>query len=478
MIVLREEQCLTIPDTEPKVANPSTPALLLSLATSRTYKPDLEDFTGLCTVALAYLTYEQFQTELVESNSFSVLQQAFYDSYTNFDIAHADPDVAEQLKQVWNAFVTIYADISSLATFAAKYPIGSPEVQRLITWLSSPPSYSHLQTAACLSLGNLSRSDTTSLALATQVKDTLLAILSHAVPSPDVTLPSSERPPAQLLHAVLGFLKNLAIPATNKPILSAGLLSKEENTLPRLWTSTTAQPQVQFAAISLSRLLLVNNPPAVKQLCTPLSGQDDGYKARDGPARSNLHVLMDVAFRADAEPTKMEAGRAVCGVIRTLQNTEGVLDNSWTWTRITDTDTVTVSTYGDVGGDISARARFYTTHALPISKTLGELLTQNKFPALRSEALFVLALMGRSTDAGRVAIQVLEPVEACKVLVKAVLGREVSDEELGERQGSVSAIEERQAGQVRGTSVNIGLIDGLGLEPQGDAKPKIGRAHV
>jgi len=463
-------------DLESKVASHSTPALLLSLATSRTNEPDLEDFTGLCTVALAYLTYEQFQTALVESDSFPVLQQALYDSYTRFDIAGADPDVAEQLKQVWNASVTILADISALPAFAAKYPLDSPVVQRLATWLGSPASYSHLQTAACLSLGNLSRSDAASISLVQSALSPLLAIISRAIPtSPSQPqLPISERPSAQLLHAALGFLKNLAIPQANKPTIGNALLSPPQPILPRLWTTTNAQPQVQFATVSLTRLLLINNPSSVALLCAPLPPSPETYTTRDGPALSNLHILMNISLRADAEPTKMEAARAICAVARVLQAPEHyrVLPSSWTWGDQTPEAT-------------TARARFYEAHAAPLTKTLANQLANKKFPVLRSEAIFVLAMLAKSaTDGGKLAVRVLESPEACRVLVDAVAGRAMSDEEWEVVEGGrVTEVDEGEEGK-DSTAAAVpafatGLVDGLGIEPQqADAKQAAGIAKI
>ncbi|KAK0616763.1 hypothetical protein B0T14DRAFT_546876 [Immersiella caudata] len=465
-IIIQLFEQLVAHDLESKVASLSTPALLLILATSQTYEPDLDEFTGLCTVALAYLTYEQFQTPFLESDGFWVLQQAFYDSYTRFDITTADPDTAEQLKQVWNATVSIVADISALPTFAAKYPLDSPVVQRLITWLSSPPSHTHLQTTACLSLGNLSRSDEASSALVQTVATPLLAILSRAIPTTSQPQPPiSDRPPAQLIHAVLGFLRNLAIPQPNKAPLSTALLP---SILPTLWTTTTAQPQVQFATVSLTRLLLTNNPPAVSLLCAP-STSSQPYNTRDGPALSSLHILMDIALRADADPTKMEAARVVCAMARILQAPahQDILSSDWNW--------------DEQNENATSRAKFYSSHVAPIIKTLTNQLTHKKFPSLRSEALFVLALLARSEDGGKLVVGVLESAEACRALVQAVTGKEVSDEDLGVEGGAkvTEVVDDGEKKTEESVAANMGLVDGLGLEPQqADVKQTAGMAKI
>ena len=277
-------------------------------------------------MALAYLSHEQFQTNFLESGCFELLIEAFSDSYSRFDIANTDPEDAGQLKQIWTGFVKAFADISALPSFPLRHPVGSPVIQRLINWLSGPPSYTHLQTAACLCLGNVARSDDASIAIVKDVFPPLLTILTKAGPSLSTTSPPTSTPPSQLLHAVLSFLKNLAIPPANKPLLGT-LLSPPQSVLPHLWSATDAQPQTQFAAVSLTRLLLTGCPANVRLACAPLSA-DPASPARD---RSNLHLLMALRARADAEPTKLEAARAVAAVCRALHSTpvSQVLPAGW-----------------------------------------------------------------------------------------------------------------------------------------------------
>ncbi len=105
--------------------------------------------------------------------------------------------------------------------------------------------------------------------------------------------------------------RTLAIPPANKLRLG-DLLDQPLSILPGLWSSTSVQPQIQFAAVSLGRLLLTGCPPNVARVCAPLPPDTDS----PAHARSNLHVLIDVFRRADAEPTKLEAGRAVAAICR------------------------------------------------------------------------------------------------------------------------------------------------------------------
>ncbi|KAH8903641.1 hypothetical protein BR93DRAFT_918402 [Coniochaeta sp. PMI_546] len=424
-------EILASKEPEANMANPATATCLLNLAVSRTYPPDLEDFCGLTSVALAYLTHERFQAHLLESGSCELLMQCFEDSYGRFDITNTDPEETAELKQLWIAFVQIFADISASPYFAA-LPLASPPVQRLVQWLGSPFfSYPHLQTAACLSLGNIARSDETSTALLRDVYGPISTMLTSMSP-----------PAAQLLHAVLSFLKNLAIPVPNKPILGQLLLEPPSNSiLSRLWLTETQQ-QTQFAAISLTRLLVSSCPANVSRLCTPLS-PDPSSPAHE---RTNLHLLISVGSRADAEPTKFEVARTVAAVCKVLH------------TPYPPTSQPLLS-WGSDPPDNSSRERFYSAHEAEISKCLADLLTQHRFPALRSECLFAMALMSRSADGAKVVCRALHPVVVSGALVEAVTGRNMADGVRSSEGSEDSSIRQTGGGE-------LDAIQGLGLEPQ------------
>lgn len=419
------------------------------------------------------MTHETFQTYLLAG--LPLLLTAFSMSYTHFDPEQAsDPDVAAQLRQLRIAFVSVLADISALPDFIPGSAQGGPTllqhpvVQTLQSWLHGPPAHASLQTAACLALGNLARSDATCATLVqeAQIHQPLINLLVRCT-SGDTTAN------AQLTHAVLSFLKNLAIPAANKPALGRLL---ESNALPKLWSTWgDTQPQTQFAAVSLSRLLLVGSPPNVRHLCAPLSADPDS-PAHD---RSNLHILTALFERSDAEPTKMEVARAVATVCRILHSSpaSAVLpdepsrrptskrqkydahsddstivvrtdtsfspnstssfqtpttdspsgthighQSSQTPTQLSPTSTSSTSTSTSPQ---TRRARFYEAHDLAIP--LSFLIKQTRFPALRSEAWFVLALMCRSPDGAKVVQAALQSFEACRALVESITGRDMAD---------------------------------------------------
>uniref|UniRef100_A0A0B7JSH7 Uncharacterized protein n=1 Tax=Bionectria ochroleuca TaxID=29856 RepID=A0A0B7JSH7_BIOOC len=330
-------------ESEAAVAHPNTVPILLRLAFQPPFSSDVDDFVSLASSAAAYLAGANFQESMVQGDDFGFLLNAYRHSLTAFDIAQIDDsDSADALKQLRSALLSSLSDISANDSFPVRHPLGSPVPETLLQWLQVPNNA--LISAACLALGNISRSDETSLALVQthRAHEPLIALLSD----PEIGDP-------QVLHAALSFLKNLAIPAPNKELLS-GLL--DSSCIPRIFTLDTL-PQVQFSAISLTRLLLVNCVPNVKLVCARLSS-DTFSPAHD---RSTVHAMTTLFTRSDAEPTKLEAARSVA---------------------------------------------------------------VEKWPILRSEAWFVLALMSRSKDGAGLLLSLSFRDRVTGALYKAILGTE------------------------------------------------------
>ncbi|KAK1782401.1 armadillo-type protein [Copromyces sp. CBS 386.78] len=448
---------------EPQLADPSTPAVFLSLAGGSTTDglPTLELFNGFCTVALAYLTYESLQPAFLSSApNIQHLQQAFYNACFSYEnLPDADLDDLDQLKTVCTTFVTLLADLSAHPSFSELYPLTtSPVSKKFLLWLSSDKfANQHLRTAACLCLGNLSRSDEASTALVADstihVHTHLASLLAQALDPDEKSVPATP----QLLHALLSFAKNLAIPQANKSQLGQVFLP---DLLAGAWIKTSVQPQVQFAAVSLARLLLVNSAGNVARLCKPLAVEFKHTEKEE--VKSYFHLLMTLGGRSDLEPTKIETARGVMSVVRALQAVpqEGgdkveVLDEK-DWTR----------------------EAFYEVHGPLIAKHLTHLLAQGKYPALRSEVLFVLALLARSTDGGAsVVLRVLnEGTEAVKKLAVAVTGSEEVAAGLEGESGDSGRIEEVQDEKEEekgGKPAEVtSIMEGLNLNPQqADTKP-------
>ena len=443
-------------EPEPRTALIQTPLILLALAVNPAITNDVEDFISLTSVALAYLSHANLQIEFVAAGGMQTFLTVFATAQNNLDVASADADadLMTEMKQLRTALFNAIADLTGLPSFVQTCRVGSPIFKAINAWLmGSSPS---LQAAACLALGNLCCSDELSVTLVKVHKthSRLVGILSSAS-SPGQT-PQQAADNTQLVHSVLSFLKNLAIPTVNKPILGeAGLFTPP--LLPRIWSMDT-NPQVQFAAVSLARLLLVGCIPNVRRLCASLSPDPQS------PAHEATHLrqLIDVFDRADAEPTKLEAARAVASVCRVLHSVAilpvlpdwdpskdesfvfkssdtpppSVLPKSTSSTLPTPSSTTSRSSSNTNSpaspptiASATVRERFYARHE-NIMKPLAHLVTQPRWPALRSETWFVLALMARSREGARICLRVFQIHEAFKALMEAVTGRKLADSDL------------------------------------------------
>ncbi|KAH9886613.1 armadillo-type protein [Xylariomycetidae sp. FL2044] len=427
-------------EPEAELVHPATPFVLLSLATNPASPIDVEDFIGFSSVALTYLSQQQFQQTFLETpNSFYLFCRAFSHACGNFDHSQIDVEDQEELKKLQSVFMQALADLSANPLVIDICQLAGPEVTMLRRWISTP--YLPLQSAACLALGNIARSDKpcTYLVQNTAIHDPLIAILAN----PSVS-------DVQLLHAVLSFLKNLAIPTSNKAVLGdAGLL--ETHILPRLWELDT-QPQVQFAAASLTRLLLVNCPANVRRICSPLSA-DPASPAND---RTKLHLLMDLHKRSDDEPTKMETARAVATVCRVLHSTPVsplLPKQTLPGTPPPQPDTPLQD--------------FYSNHSY-LPNTLLYLGIQKKFPALRSELWFVFALMARTSEGSLVVARSLQEFEIMGLLIEAVTGEKMLEGVLNHGSSSISNNNEPRSG-----------LDGNSLSPDVEMldSPDMGRSR-
>ncbi|ROT42636.1 ARM repeat-containing protein [Sodiomyces alkalinus F11] len=435
-------ELLVAQQPEPMVASPQTPSVLLNLAVDSSVVDDPADTVLLISVALSYLSFENLQSTFVASGGVPTILSAFQRFTTLLDSAaaavaqgdDAKNDLGSQFRQAGSTFMQLLADICYLPSFTSTHPLGSPVFETLTSWLD-PSSHPSLQAAACLCIGNLARSDETSIAL----------VQTHATHLPVIAIVASQlqslpQPPPDplLLHSSLSLLKNLAIPPATKPLLSS-LLSPQ--LLPSLWSldpNTSLQiPQLQFASASLARLLLTSSPPNVRLFISP----DQGTKGED---ETPLHRLLDLFTKADptsAAHTRTEAARALLAILKALHTTptgDQQSDNN----NNNDNDDDDADDAEPLPS--SLRADFYARYAneslLPI---LAFLVTQDKFPALRSEAWFVMALMARSLDGAAAVTRLLKSSEgAWDALRNRVRGRQdhvasTADDRTGEASSSL-----------------------------------------
>ncbi|KAH6707768.1 armadillo-type protein [Leptodontidium sp. MPI-SDFR-AT-0119] len=373
----------------------STAIVLLRIAADRELPVDMDDFIAVVNTALAFLQHEKFQKALVAQGALDGALAVLVDSYTRFDshpsiptigsASPSDQDDAKALSQMRSNFNQVLSDVSALPEFQEAYPVTSPFSSSLRRWLSSPQL--QLKVCACIMLGNLARSDATceEFVHVSQVHKLLINILVDAIDS-------------QLLHAAIGFLKNLALPVKNKEVLGdAGLFE----VLPRLWAMDILQP-IQFSAISLARQLTIGNFNNVRRVCKRLSEDQDSPSYN----RTKLSLLIALFERTDVEPVKMEIARLVTSICRVFNTGAGRSADEAETKRI--------------------QKVFFTRHP-DVGRPLSFMVSQTKWPVVRSEGWFVFALMARTEEGSQCISDMLQDVVVFRPLVEMLTGKALVD---------------------------------------------------
>ncbi|KKZ63048.1 hypothetical protein EMCG_02549 [[Emmonsia] crescens] len=339
----------------PDVALP----LLINLATDE----DIEftHFATLCSCLASYLQNERFQNLCIIRRLVERVILVLRRSYDLIPHALAPEDI-QMLTQLRLRLNQALSDISALPLFSQAYPPNCDLSETLRSWLREPKD--QLQICACVMLGNLAREDKicTSMVKDFQVHVPLISILNGDAKG-------------AVLHAVLGFLKNLAIATDNKEHLgSAGIIKA----VSRLWAFDTV-PQVQFSAASLTRQVIVSSFNNISRLLEPLSSDPDS----PANSRTHLSLLLSLFEKSDSTPIKIEIGRTICAICRSINQrqqdgTEAAIESS----------------------DLSER--LYKLHE-DVAWPIGTMITQTEWPVVQSEGWFALALMA-STPAGSLAV--------------------------------------------------------------------------
>ncbi|KAG9231722.1 armadillo-type protein [Amylocarpus encephaloides] len=375
--------------SEVDLAPENSPIVLLKIASDREAPCDMEDYLALVNTSMAYLQYEKFQKALIAQGGLDTTLTVLIDSYTRFDsqpsIGYSGPDEddAKALSEMRTKLNHTLSEVSALPEFKEACPVVSPFTSSLRRWLSSPQL--QLQVCACIILGNLARSDAACVEFVhtSQVHNPLIAILTDA------------KDP-QLLHSALGFLKNLALPLQNKELIGdAGVFE----VLPRLWHLDNLQ-QVQFSSISLARQLVNGTFENVRNVCKRLTDDEDS------PAnmRTRLSFLIALFDRTDVEPVKMEISRLVTAICRVF--------NTYTGRPSEEMEVI--------------RLKFFKMHP-DIGRPLSFMVSQTKWPVVRSEGWFVFALMARYKDGAECISNLLNEVSVFQPLVELLTGKDLID---------------------------------------------------
>ncbi|KAB8231038.1 putative GTP binding protein [Aspergillus alliaceus] len=331
-----------------------TISLLIGLALDKEIAHTVSRFSGITTCSVAYLGNKRFQeiciTRYIVADVLTVLTRSL-----TFEAESSSSDDIQALAQLRLKTNQTLADLSSLPLFAEYYPIGSSLSQVLIGWLHRTED--HLQICSCVMLGNLARSDDVCQVMVRDLcmhQDLISVIKSDAR--------------GAVLHAALGFLKNLAIARDNRSQLGrAGIIPA----VSRLW-AYEAVPQVQFAATSIVRQVIISSVENISHLLEDLPRGED--------RRTYLSHLLSLFEKTDSTPIRTEVGRIVASICRTL---------------------IPKSRERDQEAEAILR-RLFSMHK-GIAFPIGAMISQTQWPVVRSEGWFALALMA-SSQPGSVAV--------------------------------------------------------------------------
>ncbi len=366
---------------------------------------DLDDCLSLTNLAVTHLREERFQKAIVRSQALAIplallarsySLQASLENSTTTIITTPSAQTAEEKTQtsaMRSHIIQVLSDISALPEFATTYPVGSGLTASLSQWLSTPQS--QLQVCACIMLGNLARSDEACKMMVHRLKinESLIRLLQDS----DDT---------QVLYSAAGFLKNLALLSENKAALGETSLI---DALPRLWTMETV-PQVQHAGASLTRQLVSNSFDNVRRLLRSLSPDPDS------PAheKTYLSLLLSLDEKSDDPSTKIEIARTITAICRVLNSPhQGVSSNIMQETAY----------------------RLYSLHP-DIARPLAAMVSQSRWPVIRSEGWFAFALMARSREGSLAVSEVVQAVDVFQSLVETITGQPF----VGESGGQASRV--------------------------------------
>ncbi|KAF7116556.1 hypothetical protein CNMCM5793_005037 [Aspergillus hiratsukae] len=341
----------------------------------------LPRFVCLANCLMTYLDKERFQDicvgQCMVDRVLSVLKQS---SYIKGDPSSSgDTQTLAQLQLKINQTLS---EISASPKFTEVYPLESPLVQTLIDWLASTED--QLQICSCVMLGNLARSDAVCEVMVREmsIHTMLISILR-----------SDAR--GAVLHSALGILKNLAIAGDNRQCLGdAGIIPA----VSRLWSYETV-PQVQFAATSIVRQVIISSTANISRLLELAPTGEDSSTS----GQTYLSLLLSLCEKTDSTPIKTEVGRIVASICRT------VVPKS----REQDSEASTLL------------ERLFTMHesvALPV----GAMIAQSQWPVVRSEGWFALALMASSRHGTAAVIDCLHKLDLYPLL-EETMSAPVSD---------------------------------------------------
>lgn len=365
-------------DAGKEACPPSTLKTFLSLAGSPLCSFD--DQLSLSTLISSLLSSSEFQTTLISSDLFPQTLDLFEKSFTP-PKSDSETQDAKLIAHARKALLENIGDLSSHNDFRNAYPLSSPVIARVRGWLNETDDEKiDLTVAACLILGNIGRSDEvcSSFVREYEVHKDLFGIIRRTIKryndakaaalsreKKPVPVPEGGEPVAGqgavavgVLHAATGVLKNLAIAKGNKVVLgSAGVFDL-------IWDMLSMEGvgvgQVWYSAVGLGRLVCVDCIENVTLALQPSPERDE---------KTALSRFLEVYNTAEELPTRTEIARTIVAMFRVLNAS---------------------STYISTSPELEEK--LYSHNIAP---PLWNMITQDKWPVVRTEGLFGLVIMAR-----------------------------------------------------------------------------------
>ena len=380
------------------------------LAAASSPNIEFDNYISLVEAAIAHLKHDSFQRRMVVEDlvdlPLKLLVQSYAPPHTISELPASssasisppsrDPVEEEQLTTMRNSLIQVLSDVSALPEYGVRHAsMDSAHMNILRRWIKAP--HAQLQLCSCIMLGNLARSDQTCQALVSQVQvhKELINILRTSNDT-------------QVLFSTLGFLRNLALPIQNKDILGeANVVAAAA----KFWTADVL-PYLAQTAVGLARQVINSSLSNVRRILDSLSSDEES------PAHSKTYLsLMLLLFhKSDDTTIRVEVSRTVATIFRTIHS----------------------SSQQDQGNVESLLDRLFSWHD-DIGKPLAMMVSQSRWPIIRSEGWFAMALMARSTGGSAAIEPVLQEIEVLGALEATVRGEVYAVE--GTEHGSFSTLE-------------------------------------
>ena len=296
------------------------------------------------------------------------------------------------MTQLRKSLIISLSNVSSNKHFTEKYPLNSsPLLRKLHAWLclsristlsggKPTPNYllqEALQTSACIMLGNVATSDEVCLTLVKvyEIHMALIRIMGR-----------KDKDYGTVFSAV-GMLRNLVLPADNKAIVGKSEYG--------IWQALEArwlhgieggvEKQVPYAISGLGRLLIKGCKENAVRLLENAGSQLDSSE-EEKKTVTRLSILLKLYAKSNEIPTKTEIARTVCEVLKCVAG----------WKRQSTTPTTVDEGTGLTIDDVQKRifnseGRFKNHEMIP--QVVGAMVSQGKWPAIRSEGIFSLGLL-------------------------------------------------------------------------------------